>query len=62
MTKWFCDICGKELNECNVEHYKVKKIDRECWETFWLKLDVHKECWEELCKLVKEKVEKNDGN
>lgn len=49
MTKKFCDICGKELKDCNTHRYRVKEhrffdvwADVEiCWDCFKALRDKH---------------------
>lgn len=65
--KLICDICGKEI-KIDTNRYKIKYDRRErgliCLDTnlylFKGKADVCGRCYEELCSLVREKVNKND--
>lgn len=61
MTKTFCDICGKELTKPDkIFEAKIKKRVYSWHEYWWEKLDVHEECWKDLCELIKQRQEENN--
>lgn len=57
MIKEFCDICGEPLSagDGRYTRYKLKREWNLWFESGWERLTVHNECWEEMCKLIKEK-------
>lgn len=58
MTKEFCDICGKEITNLDAaSEFKLKKLEHSWHEHWWTRLNVHNECWVDLCKLIKQKRE-----
>lgn len=62
-----CDICGKPINYDEYRRFKIqmKKFHYACcpYDTNrWYKMDVHDECFKELCRLIslaKEERKKN---
>lgn len=55
MIKTFCDICGKEITEWSkASEFKLKKRVYSWHESWWERLTVHTECWEKLCKNIKD--------
>ena len=61
MTKTFCDICGKELTKPDkIFEAKIKKLVYSWHECWWEKLDVHEECWKDLCEIIKQRQEENN--
>lgn len=60
MWKRYCDLCGKEINYGESEVRKIKKLQHSWYESWWVKIDTHKVCWEKLCnELFKESKVKN---
>ena len=58
MIKEFCDICGREITNLDtVCEFKLKKLGHSWYEYWWTGLTVHKECWVDRCKLIKQKRE-----
>ena len=58
MTKEFCDICGKEITNLDTaSEFKLKKLKCSWHDPWWARLNVHNECWADLCKLIKQKRE-----
>lgn len=65
--KLICDICGKEI-AYNTNRYKIKYDRRETGlssfdHNIYLlkgKVDVCGRCYDELCSLIRKKVNKND--
>ena len=58
MIKEFCDICGKEITNLDTaSEFKLKKLKYSWHEPWWTRLNVHNECWADLCKLIKQKRE-----
>lgn len=57
MTKIFCDICGKEINNLReMSQYKMKKLELSFFPEFrWEHLTVHKNCWRDLAELIAER-------
>lgn len=55
MIRNFCDICGREFkNYSEIEHYKIKKEEYCFHESWWSRLDVHRECWLQVCKSIED--------
>ena len=55
MTKYYCDICDKEITDWSkVSEFKVKKRIYSFHERWWERLTVHIECWEELRTIIDE--------
>ena len=53
MTKYFCDICGKEIIDWSkASEFKLKKRVYSWHESWWEKLIVHTECWMNLCDKI----------
>ena len=53
MTKYYCDICGKEITDWSkVSEFKVKKRVYSFHERWWERLTVHTKCWEELRNII----------
>ena len=57
MTKYFCDICGKEITNTPYSGYKLKKKEYDWHESRWLKLIVHDKCWVNMCNYIKHSQE-----
>lgn len=53
MTKSYCDICGRELNEEPHTRYKLKREWEICFDRGWERLEVHDKCWRILCEEVR---------
>ncbi len=51
MKKYFCDICGKEIQNYDTYYQLEIKINEKPRE-----IEVHSECWRELMETVKEKL------
>ena len=53
MVKKFCDICGKEITDYSkASEFKLKKRVYSWNESWWERLNVHKDCWEYLCEEI----------
>lgn len=53
MTKYYCDICGKEITDWSkVSEFKVKKRVYSWHERWWENLTVHTECWKGLSDII----------
>ena len=53
MTKEFCDICGEEItNWSEVSKFKIKKRVYSWHESWWERMTVHTDCWEDLCETL----------
>lgn len=53
MTKYYCDICGKEITDWSkVSEFKVKKRVYSFHERRWEDLTVHTECWKYLSDII----------
>lgn len=53
MKKLVCDICGGELTPSDYySSFKLKKENTNPFGTGWIWLDVHVDCWQELCKEI----------
>ena len=49
MTKLFCDACGEEITqEDELLHQRIEL--RESSDYPWRRIDLHKNCWEELLR------------
>lgn len=56
MIKTYCDICGKEITSLDKAcQYKIKKLKLSLPYSLWEHLIVHKDCWQNLAKLVAER-------
>ena len=56
MTKEFCDICGGEItNWSEASKFKLKKRVYSWHESWWERLTVHTDCWEDLCEKIGER-------
>ena len=57
MIKTYCDICGEEITDLDITcRYKIKKLDLSFFPySNWERFTVHKECWQNLAKLVAER-------
>ena len=57
MIKTYCDICGEEITDLDITcRYKIKKLDLSFFPySNWERLIVHKDCWQNLAKLVAER-------
>ena len=59
MTKYYCDICDKEITDWSkVSEFKVKERIYSFHERWWERLTVHIECWEELRNIIDEQKER----
>lgn len=59
MTKYYCDIYGKEITDWSkISEFKVKKRVYSFHERWWERLTVHTECWEELGNIIDEQKER----
>lgn len=58
MTKSFCDICGREFMGEPHRRYKLKREWYEWHESGWEWLDIHDECWRNLCIEIRKAKEK----
>lgn len=58
MTKYFCDLCGKEmqLSPDVMYKYKLRRGMVGCWKY----IDAHPECVNKLCDTVEENRAKKD--
>jgi hypothetical protein len=59
MVKNFCDICGEEIGDWQGTRFKLKREWNNWYEWGWENLHVHKECWVDLCKYIRER--RTDG-
>ena len=57
MNKTYCDICGEEITFLDKTcRYKIKKLDLSFFPySNRERLTVHKDCWQNLAKLVAER-------
>lgn len=56
MIKTYCDICGEEITSLDKAcQYKIKKLKIGLPYSQWEHLIVHKDCWQNLAKLVAER-------
>lgn len=56
MIKTYCDICGKEIASLDkARQYKIKKLEIGLPYSQWERLTVHKDCWQNLVKLIAER-------
>lgn len=60
MEKHFCDICGKPLGGTDYSRYRIKKEWSSWYETGWTRLEVHDECWRDICEIVEAKMNERE--
>ena len=55
MIKNFCDICGEEIVGDEGSRFKVKREWNSFHEWGWEQLHVHKACWADMCRYIRER-------
>ena len=59
MIKHYCDICGEEIKGPEASRFKLKKEWTNGYEWGWERLHVHKACWADMCRYIRER--RKDG-
>ena len=55
MVKHYCDICGEEIKDSEGSWFKLKKEWNSFHEWGWERLHVHKACWADMCRYIRER-------
>ena len=59
MTKYFCDLCGKEITQLSPDTLYKYKLRQGMFEG-WKYIDAHPECVSKLCDTMEENRNKKD--